>query len=359
MNWQDEDLEAFLRQFQLRKPPALASVHSPTRVLSRSGLAAAAAIVLAVVIPLALLWRAPADERKTSAAKAPAAATTATAGRNTNSPVSAALPTASARLLPYVEMTLYASAPLPLAGPHARVDMSLPGAPSRKTLTRVRPDYPPEAQRLGLEASLDLRLRVNAAGDVVVTERLTGGTSVHHDDDNAAERAEFLAAHPNIFWGAAEAAARKWKFEPARGGMTCVVSFAFRLKPDTTVSSSTTGSPARSSRPSAVGVPLPGPAQPAGPIRVGGNVKPPHAIVKMDPIYPDDAQAAHVAGVVLLEIMIGADGSVLNARVLRSIPMLDQAAVDAVRQWKYEPTLLNAVPVEVEMNVFINFTLSK
>jgi TonB family protein len=254
-------------------------------------------------------------------------------------------------------MTLYASAPPRFAGPQARVDISLPGAPSRKTLTRAMPEYPPEAQRLGLEAGVDLRLRVNAAGDVIGTERLSGGTSVHHDDANAAERAEFVATHPNTFWAAAEAAARQWKFEPAKGGMTCVVSFAFRLKPDT--SNSTPASPARSSRPTGAGAPVPGPPAPRAPLRVGGEVKAPHATVKVDPIYPDDAKAAGIAGVVLLEITIATDGSVSNARVLRSIPMLDQAAIDAVKQWKYEPTVLNGVPVEVEMNVYINFTLSK
>jgi TonB family protein len=344
MNWHDEEFEAFLRQFQLRRPPALPLVRSSNRLLTENRMAAAA-VAAAVAIPIVLLWRTPATEPAIRAThgdlKLPAiAANTEPGSGPTRSP------DASSHLLPYVEMTLYASAPPPLAGPQARVDMSLPGAPSRNTLTREKPEYPPEAQRLGLEASLDLRLKVNAAGDVVGTERLSGGTSVHHDDDNAAERAEFLATHPNTFWAAAEAAARQWKFEPAKSGMTCVVSFAFRLKPDT--SNSTTS-----------GAPKPGPPAPRVPVRVGGDVKAPHATVKVDPIYPDEAQAAHVAGVVLLEITVATDGSVSNARVLRSIPMLDQAAVDAVRQWKYEPTVLNGVPVEVEMNVFINFTLSK
>jgi protein TonB len=60
---------------------------------------------------------------------------------------------------------------------------------------------------------------------------------------------------------------------------------------------------------------------------------------------------------VVLQIAIGEDGSVIEALVLRSIPMLDQAAIDAVIQWVYQPTLLNGMPVEVEMTVTINFTL--
>ncbi|MBL8143273.1 MAG: energy transducer TonB, partial [Acidobacteria bacterium] len=68
-------------------------------------------------------------------------------------------------------------------------------------------------------------------------------------------------------------------------------------------------------------------------------------------------QAGHarITGVVILELTIGADGSVVNARVLRSIPLLDQAALDAARQWKYAPTLLNGVPTPVIMTATVTF----
>lgn len=105
------------------------------------------------------------------------------------------------------------------------------------------------------------------------------------------------------------------------------------------------------------GSPRPGVVAQNGPLRVGGTIKPPIRLVNVNPVYPEDAQAAHVEGVVILQITIGEDGPVTNARVLRSIPMLDQAAIDAVLQWVYEPTLLNGVPVEVEMDAYINFTL--
>jgi TonB family protein len=92
-----------------------------------------------------------------------------------------------------------------------------------------------------------------------------------------------------------------------------------------------------------------------GPLRVGRDVRAPLKIVDVKPLYPDGARAAQVKGVVILEVTIAADGSVSSARVLRSIPIFDQAAIDAVRQWKFEPTLLNGMPVEVEMAVTINF----
>jgi protein TonB len=99
------------------------------------------------------------------------------------------------------------------------------------------------------------------------------------------------------------------------------------------------------------------PAQ-EGRVRVGRDgVKPPLRTFNVPPKYPEEAQAAHVQGVVILQITIGEDGSVIDAAPLRSIPELDQAAINAALQWQYEPTLLNGQPVEVEMTVTFNFTL--
>ena len=102
---------------------------------------------------------------------------------------------------------------------------------------------------------------------------------------------------------------------------------------------------------------LSAPARQDGPLRVGGAIRPPTKVFHIDPFYPDEARAAGVQGVVVLEITIGEDGSVIDARVVRSVPLLDQAALDAVGQWLFEPTLLNGEPVEIEMNVVVNFTL--
>ncbi len=62
-------------------------------------------------------------------------------------------------------------------------------------------------------------------------------------------------------------------------------------------------------------------------------------------------------GVVICEVLIGPDGKVADARVLRSIPLLDQAAIDAVRQWEFTPTQVNGNPVSIIMTVTVNFTL--
>ncbi len=90
-------------------------------------------------------------------------------------------------------------------------------------------------------------------------------------------------------------------------------------------------------------------------LRVGGKIKAPIKISGVEPVYPALAQSARVSGEVMIEATIGTDGKVIDARVVRSIPLLDQAALDAVRQWVYFPTLLNGVPVPVLMTVTVNF----
>jgi len=101
----------------------------------------------------------------------------------------------------------------------------------------------------------------------------------------------------------------------------------------------------------------PEPPAPATPVRVGGQIREPRRLKNVQPAYPRIAQQARVQGIVILECTISAQGQVTDVRVLRSIPLLDQAAIDAVKQWVYEPTLLNGVPVPVIMTVTVNFTL--
>lgn len=93
----------------------------------------------------------------------------------------------------------------------------------------------------------------------------------------------------------------------------------------------------------------------AAPMRIGGQIKPPVKIKDVPPVYPAAAKSARVAGVVTVEATIGPEGKVEDAKVVRSVPLLDQAALDAVKQWEYTPTLLNGVPVPVLVTVTINF----
>jgi len=79
------------------------------------------------------------------------------------------------------------------------------------------------------------------------------------------------------------------------------------------------------------------------------------------PVYPDSMRAAGIEGTVSLETIIGRDGGVQSARTVSGLvhPDLGQAALDAVRQWRFEPTTLNGTPVEVVMNVAVTFELEK
>lgn len=105
------------------------------------------------------------------------------------------------------------------------------------------------------------------------------------------------------------------------------------------------------------GVVPPPPPEPAAPIRLHSGMKTPRKIVDVAPVYPAIARAAQVQGVVILEAVLDARGRVESVRVLRSIPLLDQAAVDAVQQWRFTPALLNSEAVPVVMTVTVNFTL--
>ena len=95
-------------------------------------------------------------------------------------------------------------------------------------------------------------------------------------------------------------------------------------------------------------------------IRVGGNVQQTKLVHQVKPIYPERAQAQGIQGIVLLEAVIWKDGSIGTMRVLNKLadPELVDAAVEAVKNWRYEPTLLNGQPIEVVTTITVNFRLS-
>lgn len=94
------------------------------------------------------------------------------------------------------------------------------------------------------------------------------------------------------------------------------------------------------------------------PLRVGGDVKAPIVISRVEPMYTAEARAARVSGVVIVEAIIGKDGLVKNVEILKPLPFgLDQAAADAVKQWVFKPGTLNGEPVDVIFNMTVNFKL--
>ena len=105
-----------------------------------------------------------------------------------------------------------------------------------------------------------------------------------------------------------------------------------------------------------IDAPPPAPV-PQQPVRPGGQIKAPSRIKYVPPVYPAIAQSVHIQGDVIIEAVIAPDGKVREVHLLRSIPLLDLAALDAVQAWEYTPTLLNGQPVAVIMTVTVRFRL--
>jgi TonB family protein len=102
--------------------------------------------------------------------------------------------------------------------------------------------------------------------------------------------------------------------------------------------------------------PQPAAANVATPIRVGGSIRTPRKTLDVRPIYPPDANAAGLEGDIYIEAVITREGNVADARVVQGVPLLNRAALEAVRQWRYTPTMLNGVPTDVSMTVRVSFS---
>jgi periplasmic protein TonB len=109
--------------------------------------------------------------------------------------------------------------------------------------------------------------------------------------------------------------------------------------------------------------PAPPPPQPVlttvTPVRVGGDIREPKVMKLVPPVYPKLAIKARVHGTVILEAVLTAEGTVAEIQVLSGNPLLTQAAIDCVKQWRYEPTYLNGEPVPVILTARVNFELER
>jgi TonB family protein len=155
-------------------------------------------------------------------------------------------------------------------------------------------------------------------------------------------------------------ALRRWKYDPPAAPIKFVVVFAFGAASEPSAVQRDEA-PARARGPASVAPP---PRQienwPAaeGALRVGGNVRPPRQTKSVRPDFPREAQERRVGGVVVLEALIGPDGKVKDVRVVRSSPLLDRAAMDAVRKWEYEPPLVDGTAVPVVMTITVSFSIN-
>jgi TonB family protein len=211
--------------------------------------------------------------------------------------------------------------------------------PPPNKLVDVKPVYPKEAADARIQGVQILEVEIDPAGNVIDARALRGS---------------------RILIGAAIDAVMQWKFTPWPGPerrlMTVTVNFTLADGPEPA------GIPAQPTADGGTAAQSPVPFGratdwPPEAGRVGANLPPPAKVVDVKPVYPDAAQKARVQGVVIFDVLIGPDGKVKDARLLRSIPMLDEAGYAAVRQWEFTPTVVNGEKVPVVMTVTVNFTL--
>jgi TonB family protein len=197
-----------------------------------------------------------------------------------------------------------------------------------KLIKKVDPVYPEEAAEKGLE-------------DTVVIEGIT-------DKEGNVVKVEALKGEHDILIEAAKEAVRQWKYEPMKiDGKPVPTSFTVtcRFRNDPEKKKAVTVKSAQAT------------ADEAPPVHAGGNIKGPKLIKKVDPVYPDEAKKNEIEGVVIIEATTNAEGDVVKTKILRSIPALDEAALEAVRQWKYEPMEIDGKPYGVVFTVTLRFNL--
>lgn len=237
----------------------------------------------------------------------------------------------------------------------AQANPITPENPIPRRTFSVPPAYPAEASGINAVGTVSLVATIDETGRVVeirkAREPLVLTQSTPQNPTAVRLAGEALVRD-------AAGALRRWTYDPpAKGPLAFTVSFSFKpgAEPATTQSASVPPSGVTNL---STFVSTPGAPGAMQPVRVGGQVKAPTQIKKVQPVYPAEAQAAKVQGIVIMEATIGVDGRVTDARVLRSVPLLDQAAVDAVRQWEYTPTLLNGTAVPIIMTVTVTFNLA-
>ena len=233
------------------------------------------------------------------------------------------------------------------------VEQSL-GAADANPLLASRASYPQQALKYGVGATVTMTATVTSTGQVVDIKPFSWSLTIDRDITDVGY---WATAPQQAFIDACSNALRQWTPTPFADETTARLTFTFRPAPSIIVTverrakdgtliypAATSFSPARSGFNVA---------------RVGGDIRTPRKVQNVDPVYPPTALAAGVQGVVILDVTIADDGTVSDAHILRSVPLLDQAALDAVRQWTYEPTLKDGVAIPVRMTVTVNFSLRK
>ena len=217
--------------------------------------------------------------------------------------------------------------------------------------------YPAEMRQVGGRGLVTLQVTLDGKGKVAEIRSLRAQLlSSSRPIDSTIEKqvADALAQ-------SAIDAVREWTFaSPANAPLAFPVTFTyFDGEVDVALAPPPTPGRGRGAAPFPATPARLSPPWPAaeGAYRVGALTTPPRRIKDVKPEFPDVAQRKRVGGAVVIQILIGPDGKVRDARILESAPDFDEAALNAVRQWEYTPSMLNGVAVPVVMTTTITFAL--
>lgn len=221
------------------------------------------------------------------------------------------------------------------------------GVESGLLQSRVAPIYPPLARQARIQGTVVLTVVVSRDGDV--------------------QDISLFSGHPMLAPAAIEAV-KQWKYRPylLNGEAIAVetqvqVNFSLSDKPaqDGVAGDIPGGAPSgaigsvQGSATNASGSSTPTPQR----IRVSSGVAQGLLSTKVQPLYPQEAKDKHIQGVVLLQVRIDKEGNVIDTQLISGHPVLAPAAIEAVKQWKYKPFVLQGNPLMVETQVSVNFTL--
>jgi protein TonB len=234
------------------------------------------------------------------------------------------------------------------AGPLEQQAKPLVGnqVPKRKSADAAA--YPWELRRMGAKAALIVQVTVDKSGRVVELRRAQGPLLQPAIGSPSDEKAEQAAADAVI--RSVTAALSDWRFaDPPSGPSTFQLSFTFvGGRAGYTLTDPSEVLPTQ-----AAATPW---AAANGALQTGNGLKLPKKNKYVKPVYPQAALDARVQGEVVLEVVIDTDGTVADVRILKSVPLLDQAAIEATLQARYEPLQVNGIPVRVLSVVTHNFS---
>jgi TonB family protein len=222
-----------------------------------------------------------------------------------------------------------------------------PENPIPRRTRLVTPPYPPEAAAVGARATVTLRVTVDHLGTVgevrTIGVPVLGAMASGTPTDERAFAAGLMALVRE-----ARHAVQQWLYEsPADAPIAFDVVIGFTPEGDAQVIAQGTGR----SQMLATTHSMPN-------VGSSGILRSPTKIKHVNPVYPAAARDAKISGVVILEARIEVDGRIREAQVVRSIPELDGAALDAVKQWEFVPQLVDGMPTPVTMTMTIQFSLN-